>query len=433
MGLERSLTNWVGARCARPPPRRAPGAPGPLRLPLGTSLNDQRDGAMVKLLCCGAKDEVPVHRGYRAVALTLLLAGVLEVPGAVPAFAAPPAPQPLPPPRRRRPPVANIVGAAVQTTAALGVLALAALARSFSGQRRPGCGYVRVGPIDIPITCYQPAHAQVPGAAVVPPEPAGTPALSASVDHRQDGTESEVRWQGTTGTCTAVSFAAVVEHDLRIFGRPDLKVSPMHAWARMWRSPAPGMQQMVQDAYASGITGDSRWPFDPQAPGAVCSWVTGPYCGSVCTMLPATSCGQSPDLVRLADAEAHPVARVTGADHVAHDERTIARRIEAGYDVWASLDLGGEEAWDASNLILIPTDPNKDRVVAHYRPASQGEHAVAIVGFHWYTAPNGQPTYYFLVRNSWGTQWGRDGYAWVQGKTLVANLTEAYVVAVEPW
>jgi hypothetical protein len=148
-------------------------------------------------------------------------------------------------------------------------------------------------------------------------------------------------------------------------------------------------------------------------------------------MLPATSCGQSPDLVRLADAEAHPVARVTGADHVVHDERTIARRIEAGYDVWASLDLGGEEAWDASNL--IPTDPNKDRVVAHYRPASQGEHAVAIVGYHWYTAPNGQPTYYFLVRNSWGTQWGRDGYAWVQGKTLVANLTEAYVFAVEPW
>ena len=39
---------------------------------------------------------------------------------------------------------------------------------------------------------------------------------------------------------------------------------------------------------------------------------------------------------------------------------------------------------------------------------------------------------YFLMHNSWGNQWGDEGYAWVHEATLQKNVREAYVVDAQP-
>lgn len=64
----------------------------------------------------------------------------------------------------------------------------------------------------------------------------------------------------------------------------------------------------------------------------------------------------------------------------------------------------------------------KDGVLQTYDPHSrQGGHAVALVG---YTRAG------FIVRNSWSTQWGREGYALATDAYATAAFTEAYGVAV---
>ena len=59
-----------------------------------------------------------------------------------------------------------------------------------------------------------------------------------------------------------------------------------------------------------------------------------------------------------------------------------------------------------------------------YRPATRdGGHAAALVG---YTATG------FIVRNSWGTDWGDDGYGYATNAYAKAAFTEAYGVVLSP-
>jgi C1A family cysteine protease len=60
-------------------------------------------------------------------------------------------------------------------------------------------------------------------------------------------------------------------------------------------------------------------------------------------------------------------------------------------------------------------------VLADYQQPARGGHAVAIVGY----TPD-----YFIVRNSWGTNFGDQGYAYASLAYTQAAFTEAYGVAL---
>jgi C1A family cysteine protease len=93
--------------------------------------------------------------------------------------------------------------------------------------------------------------------------------------------------------------------------------------------------------------------------------------------------------------------------------------------------LANWRTWLANNgpiLTRLDVDSTWDKAtdtkgkLTTYKPSTaQGGHAVALVG---YTATN------FIVRNSWGTDWGDGGYAYASNAYAGKAFTEAYGVSV---
>lgn len=65
--------------------------------------------------------------------------------------------------------------------------------------------------------------------------------------------------------------------------------------------------------------------------------------------------------------------------------------------------------------------PSNGKLDTYVRPSQPAGHAVALVGY----TPEG-----FIVRNSWGTGWGHNGFAYASNKYAAAAFTEAYGVLV---
>lgn len=104
-------------------------------------------------------------------------------------------------------------------------------------------------------------------------------------------------------------------------------------------------------------------------------------------------------------------------------QRKIASYINLGRDPmqWRS--------WIATNgpvLTRLDVDETwyhatstKGRLATYVPPAGPAGHAVAMVGY----TPDG-----FIVRNSWGTGWGDNGFAYASNAYAAAAFTEAYGV-----
>lgn len=79
--------------------------------------------------------------------------------------------------------------------------------------------------------------------------------------------------------------------------------------------------------------------------------------------------------------------------------------------------------YEAYNLLqgVIPfPDVNKDRVI--------GGHAVVAIGFDDFKEIRcvdriGKSKGAFLIRNSWGTDWGKEGYGWIPYDYVLQGLT----------
>lgn len=85
-------------------------------------------------------------------------------------------------------------------------------------------------------------------------------------------------------------------------------------------------------------------------------------------------------------------------------------------------------------VVSMGTDPafvnaNKDNSVLEtfdaWEAASRKDHCAAIVGY--YTEGNKR---FFIVRNSWGREWGNDGYAFLSKDCLEAAVHEAWHVKI---
>ncbi|GAA0655379.1 hypothetical protein GCM10010193_02140 [Kitasatospora atroaurantiaca] len=111
--------------------------------------------------------------------------------------------------------------------------------------------------------------------------------------------------------------------------------------------------------------------------------------------------------------------------------RAAQRRVAAYFNLGRNLDEWRRWLASGSGPILVrldvdrtwddarDTDGNLD---VYKQETVRGGHAVALVG---YTADRR-----FIVRNSWGTDWGRDGYGFASEGYAQQAFTEAYGVSV---
>src|SRR5262249_16827897 len=63
----------------------------------------------------------------------------------------------------------------------------------------------------------------------------------------------------------------------------------------------------------------------------------------------------------------------------------------------------------------------------YYPPQANTGHGVALQGYR--QGPYGRE---YVFQNSWGTQWGQNGFAWIQENMLRTHLLYAYRVRVSP-
>lgn len=202
----------------------------------------------------------------------------------------------------------------------------------------------------------------------------------------------------------------------------------MHVWSRYH---TPSMESAIVANRGRGLTSETEWPYSPAWQPYACAWAS---CDNVarCRNNP---CGKPVDAASLSAADARPWYTLVAATTIhtygmgPPDPQTLVDALAKGQDLWIAMGVS-PSAFDAS-AISREQDGLKS-VIGDFdandvRPGEQpSAHAMTVVG---YSARTGGT--YFLLRNSWGSEWGDGGYAWVHQTTLLRNLQAAYVIQAE--
>lgn len=188
--------------------------------------------------------------------------------------------------------------------------------------------------------------------------------------------------QGRRGTCvafalTALHTAAIASHDERLVLSEEYLF-----WAAKKRDGHPG-DGTTYPAAVRGLSGDGQcqaehWPYDDAT-----SHNESAYSPSAAAIADAQS--------RTADGRNH----VVDVDEV-REALVDGSPIAIAIPVWPDFD-----AADGSTVALLP--PNIDQLPL--------EHAVVIAG-------HDRTKSAVLIRNSWGQEWGDNGYAWFEDQIL---------------
>jgi hypothetical protein len=176
--------------------------------------------------------------------------------------------------------------------------------------------------------------------------------------------------QGSVGSCTAQALAAAVEAlAARYYYRPERPDR-----VALYRRERDAIGYAHEDSgaiLADGIAALRRgWEPEAEHPTA---W--------------------GPAWLRPAPALHRDAPRLVSAEPLDYDPATIAWELACGHPVAVGLRI--TEQWDRAGA----------RLDAPEGPATGG-HAVLLVGYD-------APARLWRVRNSWGTDWGEGGYAWL--------------------
>ncbi|GAB2303198.1 hypothetical protein Dimus_037195 [Dionaea muscipula] len=206
------------------------------------------------------------------------------------------------------------------------------------------------------------------------PSPFNFTDVPATVDWTAAGAVTPVKDQGQCGCCWAFSAVAAIE------GMSYIKNGAL---------PDCSEQQIVDcdtggnDAGCNGGTPDGAFEY-VRSYGGIESEDAYPYTGS------QGSC----------NAAANPIiASITGFQDVPANNEEALQQAVASQPVSVAIDASDPSFQSYSSGIYSgPCSTNLD-------------HAVTVVGYG--TDPNsGNP--YWIVKNSWGTSWGQQGYIWMQ-------------------
>ncbi|MFI5043003.1 MAG: C1 family peptidase, partial [Acidimicrobiales bacterium] len=240
--------------------------------------------------------------------------------------------------------------------------------------------------------------------------------LADGVDHRNDGTEGPVKDQGQVGVCTAFSLSTAIDNAIRRQNRAET-TSAMHLWSHYG---LPYMESAGDRNLNKPIATWDVWPYDQRAacemdqsvdPYGKSDADCGPYEPAV---VPGTAAGDAQVQARIRDADSKGRWKVTGYDQLDSNPEVLAQYISTGADVWCAMVIG--KTWFYLN----------GDTVADWTPKpDEGGHVVVLAGFRHKDGKR-----QFLVHNSWGTDWGDKGYAWISEGALSQSIIEAYKVTV---
>jgi hypothetical protein len=231
------------------------------------------------------------------------------------------------------------------------------------------------------------------------------------VDFRDLGLDGPIKDQQAAGVCWAFGLSTMMENSLRRQRRSEV-IAPLHlvvsqTWDQLW-----------EHGRARPMVTENRWQYDPIK---ACKLDTNPDndCKEAYQIRPNT---WRQDPVLVSEVE---VANRTGQFPIVQFEAfrepfnasTVAQMralLAQGRSVYVGMKLHSY-AWDFEYV--------RNGVIQDYRGDDEDGHAVALVGYR--QSPTGTQ---FLIHNSWGTDWGDRGYAWIHESTLIRNLYDAFTL-----
>jgi hypothetical protein len=250
--------------------------------------------------------------------------------------------------------------------------------------------------------------------------PVGQPAQSAaldrgtalpdSVDHRKDGTEGPIGDQGQVGSCTAFSLASAMDNGIRRQNKPDT-MSPLHIWSHYG---FPVIRNAGDDNINKPIATWETWPYDERVACEIDQSGDGDCGPFVPPVVPGAAKLDPQVRAKIADSDSRGRWRVTEYDETTTDPDTIAAILATGADVWFTMNVGN--TW---------LSPQGDTIADWNEGQIDGGHAVLFAG---YRHKNGQRQ--FLVHNSWGKDWGDQGFGYVSDAMVKQFIKQAYKVVV---
>jgi len=206
--------------------------------------------------------------------------------------------------------------------------------------------------------------------------------------------------QGQLGSCTANAIGGAIEYDLKKEGLPDLMPSRLFIYyneraieGSIGSDSGAQIRDGVKTVNKQGVCSEDEWPYDP------------------------VKFTEQPPATAYADALAN---RATSYQRVARDLAQYRGCLAAGYPfVFGFTVYDGFESQQVAASGVADLPAAGERVV--------GGHAVMAVGYD-------DSSQRFLVRNSWGTGWGQQGYftmpyAYLTARGLSADFWTIRVVS----
>lgn len=236
---------------------------------------------------------------------------------------------------------------------------------------------------------------------------AETAGLPSRVDHRPN--QSPIKTQGGRGTCVAHASMAVLETYPHI--PDDLSEQLTHYKFNTFLN-----RPQDQDA---GLRTTDAAPFLARSDGRVCLEENWPYIPDQSTINQMVDQGTyGPPAAALSDQtygiaayKIIPDKGLTGES--IKNTRYLETLLHQGYDIV----IGTWVSWDDKDNDGI-LDPILD---SSGKPIGRGGHAMLVVGYD-------RPDQYFIVKNSWDTNWGHNGYAFFHYDLIRSCFKYGFVV-----
>ncbi|KDP23984.1 hypothetical protein JCGZ_25372 [Jatropha curcas] len=198
-------------------------------------------------------------------------------------------------------------------------------------------------------------------------------AVPSSMDWRKKGAVTPIKDQGQCGSCWAFSAVAAVEGITQLTTQKLISLSEQELVDCDTKGEDQGCQGgLMDDAFKfietnQGLTTEANYPYE----------------GS--------------DGTCNSNKEANHAAKITGYEDVPANNEAALLKAVAKQPVSVAIDAGGYEFQFYSSGIFTGDC------------GTELDHGVAAVGYGV-----SQGTNYWLVKNSWGTQWGEEGYIRMQ-------------------
>ncbi|MFO0658249.1 MAG: AAA family ATPase [Polyangiaceae bacterium] len=240
--------------------------------------------------------------------------------------------------------------------------------------------------------------------------PAGN--LPIAVDLRASGLDGPVKNQQMTGVCWSFAVSTLMENALRRSRRGEV-MAPLHIVASgIWD------EIFTKGRSDRDLTLENSWPYDPVK---ACELNENDEGCEQAYHVKSGSWRADPNLSREVEiANQHGVFRISKMQSLSvkpANTDQLASILASGQAIYAGFDFN-RDAWSYRNL--------QGGVIPDYPVADGGAgHGVALVGYR--ATPTGRQ---FLIHNSWGPDWGQQGYAWISDAMIRQHVHRAFTLEV---